>query len=129
MQRQQRLVRRHHVFAVVDGRQDEFARQTGSTHEFGHDLHVGVSHNLEWILGQDHVRAGDHLPCLLEVAHGRLADGDVAPCAPADLLLVAAKHFERAATDGPQPEQADLHRSHVNAFLKENEVMTKPSRK
>ena len=126
---QQRLVGRHHVLAVLDRREHQILRHRRAADQFDHDVDVRIADHRE--------RVVRHLGRVADerARTGQILVGDhrrstmPRPARRSDLLLVPAQHVERAAADRADAEQTHVDRFHLNSFLKENAVMTKPSRK
>ncbi len=112
--RQQRLVGRDHVLAVGDGAQHQFARQVIAADQLHHDVDLGRIHHRNRVVHHRHARAGflHDGAGALDVAHRNQGDLDAAPGAAPDFFLVPLQNLERTATDGTEPEQADLDGFH-----------------
>jgi hypothetical protein len=103
---QQRLVGRHHVFAVGQCGQHPIQRGAGAAHGLDHHVHIRVGGHRMGIGQHLYVRANQGLgPC--HVACGHLGDHHVPSGAPGDGMVVAAQNSQGARTHGSQAQQPD----------------------
>ncbi len=106
----ERLVGGDHVLAVLDGLEHQLPRRRVASDELHHDVHLGVLHHLEGVLGDLHrfqpVDAGG-----IEVSRRRVHHADFAPGTAADLGGIPVQHVHGATTHGAQSQQ-----SYFNGF-------------
>ncbi len=107
-----RLVRGHDVLAVLDGLENQVARDPGAADQLDDDVDVGSAHDLERVVGDDR-RARRPLPRTFSRSlSATILIRMRAACAAADLFLVALQHREGAAAYGADAEQPHVDGSH-----------------
>ena len=107
--RQQRLVGSHDVFAFGNGLQHQGLGGRRATDQLDHDVDRRVGDDAARVV--DHLRrVADDAACARKVEVGHRGDADLTPGAALDLFLIALQHFECAAADRADAEQADLDR-------------------
>ena len=93
----------------------ELARDAVAADQLDHDVDVGIRDHRACIVHDLHLVADQCARTLrVEVRHHR--DFDAAARAALDFARVALQHFERAAADGADAEQADLDGFHGLTF-------------
>jgi len=105
VRREQRLVRGDHMLAVGDRLHHQFFRHAVAADQLDDDIHFGIAHHSERIIGHAARTAGDSLRQfhILVRHHG---DADRTAGAARDLFRVALQHGEGAAADGAYAQQS-----------------------
>ena len=104
---EQRLVRGHDVFAVLNGGEHQITRHGGAANQFDDDVNLrirgggeGVVNNLRTVT---HHAAG-----VFQIAVGHRDDANRATGAAGDFFAVAVQNFKGAASDGTDAQQGCL---------------------
>jgi hypothetical protein len=111
VQRDQRLVGGDHVLTVRDRLEHQLARRFVATDQLDDDVHVGIAHHRERVVGQAHAVGRADARCV-EMARRGVTDVDATPRAAVDLRGVTQQHVDRTATYGAEAQQADIDRIH-----------------
>ena len=100
------------MLAAFDGLQDELVRDGRAADQFDDDIDVGVVYDFISVR-RDGRLVADQLARALDVLVGDHFDDDAAAGAARDLFLVTRQHFERAAADRTDAEQAYVNGFHI----------------
>jgi hypothetical protein len=112
MRRQQRLVGGDHMLAVRDRFQHQLFRHTIAADQLDDDVHFGVGHHREGIVGDAACATGDLLRQfqILVRYHG---DTYRAPGTACNLFRVAPQHRKSTATDRTDTEESYVDWLHL----------------
>jgi hypothetical protein len=104
---QERLVRRHHVFPVLDGFKDELAGRFVTADEFHHDVDVGISDEPFRIVRKLHIAELD-APIALDVQVGDLPQFHRNAQPALDDVRVLDKDARSSRAHGPETDDTDV---------------------
>ena len=111
IQRNQGLVSRDNVFAVLDRPHDQLECGLLATDQFDDDLHIRIVHDGPRILRETDILGRQSLETRA-VADRGVTDDDSAPRAARDLVGIALQYGQCAAADGTEAQKADFHGIH-----------------
>ena len=111
VRRKQRLVGGDDMFAVRNGLQHQFFRDSVAADQLDDDINFRIAHHRERIVGESALAASDLLRQfqILVRHHG---DADRAPGAAGDFFGIALQHSEGAAAYRAYAEQSYVHWFH-----------------